>query len=107
MGNLASIRSALSVYYADNNGAYPACAVAPVSAVLNSMVPKYLTGVQIVQTGLHAPTSNVYCDSALLPGVHHDGQGWYYDGDAADSRFGYVYVACDHTDTKGNIWTSY
>src|SRR5258708_7703454 len=34
MGNLASLRSALSVYYADNQGAYPACAVAPVSAVL-------------------------------------------------------------------------
>jgi prepilin-type N-terminal cleavage/methylation domain-containing protein len=107
-GNLASIRSSLSVYYADNQGAYPVCAFGPASSVLTaSLVPKYLTGVQMVQTGLHSATSSVFCDSAMTAGNVHDGQGWYYDGDVTDSRIGYAYVACDHTDTKGNFWSSY
>ena len=106
-GNLASIRSALSVYYADNQGAYPNCVFGSASPALNSMVPKYLTGVLAVKDGLHSPTSNVVCDSAMLAGNVHDGQGWYYDGDPADARMGYVYVACDHTDSKGNFWSSY
>ena len=108
MGRLASLRSALSIYYADNQGTYPSCAVGAGSTVLSvSLSPNYISSIQQVQNGLHPPTNSVYCDSTLLPGSVHDGQGWYYDGTQADSLFGSVYVACDHLDTKGNSWTNY
>jgi hypothetical protein len=105
---LASIRWALSTYYADNQGQYPNCTFGPGSSVMNAVSPNYISGgIQNVQTGLHPPTASVYCDSAMLAGNVHDGQGWYYDGDPADSRFGSVYVACDHLSTKGTMWSSY
>lgn len=107
-GNLGAVRSALNIYYADNQGQYPTCAVAPASAVLqDSLVPKYLSSLQPVHNGVHPPTNSVYCDSVLTAGSVHDGQGWYYVGDQTDSTFGSVYVACDHTDTRGTFWTSY
>lgn len=107
-GNLGTVRSGLNILYADTNGAYPACAPGTASTVFSvNLVPRYLTNLQPVKTGLHVPTNNVYCDSALTAGSVHDGQGWYYNGDATDSAFGSVYIACDHTDSKGSFWTSY
>jgi prepilin-type N-terminal cleavage/methylation domain-containing protein len=108
-GNLGTLRSSLTIYYADNQGINPNCVVGPVSTVLSdSLVPKYIAAVPIVKNGLHPPTDNVFCDSALVAGSVHDGQGWYYDGALpADSVGGSVWVACDHTDTKGGSWTSY
>lgn len=107
-GNLGSLRSALSIYYADNQGVYPSCAFGPDSTVLDdNLVPRYIDRIQRIQTGLHPPTKSVYCDSVLTAGSVHDGQGWYYNGDTADPAFGTVNVACDHTDTKGSDWTTY
>jgi general secretion pathway protein G len=107
-GNLASLRGAMSVYYSDNQGVYPSCVFGPGSNVLStSVVPNYIGSIQNVTTVLHPPTNSVYCDSAMLAGNVHDGQGWYYDGDPADARVGNIYVACDHTDTMGNFWSSY
>jgi general secretion pathway protein G len=107
-GNLGSLRSAMSIYYADNQGLYPSCTVNPNSTVFSSVLaPKYINTIQKVNNGLHPQTNNVYCDSVLTAGAVHDAQGWYYDGDPTDSLFGSIYVACDHTDTKGSFWTSY
>jgi prepilin-type N-terminal cleavage/methylation domain-containing protein len=107
-GNLGAMRSALSIYYGDNQGVYPSCIVAPASNVFSTYLsPKYISNIQNVTNGLHPSVNTVYCDTQLTAGNVHDGQGWYYDGDQTDSLFGNVYVACDHTDTKGNSWTSY
>lgn len=108
-GNLGALRSALSIYYADNSGNYPTCVLDPTSIVLDiSLYPKYIGEIPAVKSGLHPPVANVYCDAAMIPGSIHDGQGWYYDGTLPqDSQTGGVWVACDHTDTIGNFWTGY
>lgn len=108
-GNLGALRSALSLYYGDNQGIFPACAVGANSTVFNTeLAPKYIGSVPTVKSGLHPPVNTVYCDYSMVPGLIHDGQGWYYDGAApADSYNGGVWVACDHTDTSGGFWTSY
>lgn len=107
-GNLGAMRSALAIYYADNQGAYPSCAFGANSTVLSTyLAPKYLSSIQSVRTGLHPPTNAVYCDTVLVAGSVHDSQGWYYDGDPTDSLFGNLYVACDHQDTMGRDWTTY
>ncbi len=108
-GNLGTMRSALMIYYSDNQGTNPSCAVGPNSTVLaDVLIPKYLASIPAVKNGLHPPISGVYCDSLMIPGSIHDGQGWYYDGALpADSQAGGIWVACDHTDTIGNTWTSY
>jgi general secretion pathway protein G len=112
-GNLGTMRSALSIYYADNQGSYPTCVTGPSAAGLpNAMIPKYLAAIPAVNNGLHPSTSSVYCDLVMVPGNVHDGQGWYYDGALAaggqpDSQAGSIWVACDHTDTIGSSWTSF
>jgi prepilin-type N-terminal cleavage/methylation domain-containing protein len=107
-GSLGSLRGALSIYYSDNQGAYPNCLVLANSPVLmGTLLPNYITQIDIVKTTLHPPTNAVYCDSILTAGNVHDGQGWYYDGDINDPLIGSIYVACAHTDTKGSYWTSY
>ena len=108
-GNLGTMRSALSIYYADNQGFYPSCVAGPGSTVFdNALVPKYIAAIPAVKNGLHPLTNSVYCDSIMVAGSVHDGQGWYYDGALPDdSQKGSIWVACDHTDTKGSTWTSY
>lgn len=108
-GNLGMLRSALRIYYADNQGISPTCDVAADSVVFaNSLQPRYIGSVPELKSGLHPPVSTVYCDYELIPGSVHDGQGWYYDGALPeDSNFGGIWVACDHTDVKGSFWTSY
>jgi len=104
-GNLGTIRSALSVYYADNAGNYPSCPAGPSSPIFNTLIPNDMTITPVVKNWVHPPTSEVYCDSMMIPGNVHDGQGWYYDG--VDPQVGAVWVACDHTDTRGIDWTNY
>jgi prepilin-type N-terminal cleavage/methylation domain-containing protein len=112
-GNLGTMRSALDIYYADNQGSFPTCVTGPGSVGLtNSLVPKYIAAIPAVNNGLHPSTTSVYCDQMMLPGNVHDGQGWYYDGaftagGQPDSFAGSLWVACDHTDTAGSNWTSF
>lgn len=107
-GSLGSLRGALNLYYTDNQGIFPGCTAGPASTVLSAtLVSNYILDIDQVTTGLHPPVNTVYCDSTLTAFNVHDGQGWYYDGNSADAAFGSVYVACDHTDTKGSFWTSY
>jgi general secretion pathway protein G len=108
-GNLGTMRSALNIYYADNEGIYPSCILGAGSAIFRDvMIPKYLAEIPAVKSGLHPATNSVYCDSALVAGSVHDSQGWYYDGVLPhDSLAGSIWVACDHPDSKGVPWTTY
>ena len=108
-GNLGALRSALSIYYADNAGFSPVCTAGANSTVLSdSLVPRYISEIPLVKSGLHPPTSTVFCDSQMVAGSIHDGQGWYYDGTLpADVFAGNIWVACDHTDVIGHDWTTY
>jgi prepilin-type N-terminal cleavage/methylation domain-containing protein len=96
-GNLGSIRSALSIYYGDMEGQYPADMAALtvagkyLSTVPNAKVPNY-----------HADVSAVL--AAIAP---NDGAGWVYNNTSTDPNLGTVWVNCTHTDTKGTIWSAY
>jgi prepilin-type N-terminal cleavage/methylation domain-containing protein len=98
-GNLGSIRSALSIYYGDMEGNYPATMDAlTISGKYLSAIPK-------------AKAPNYHGDSSgetdgLLSAVNGNG-GWWYDNTIGDSNVGQVLVNCTHTDSKGSIWTSY
>lgn len=110
-GNLGSMRSALSLYYSDNQGVFPVCVAGPASTVFaGTLAPSYIASIPAVNNTIHPPTNNVYCDDStdIQTGFPHDGQGWYFDGTVpADPLNGDIWVACDHTDTVGTTWTSY
>jgi len=113
-GNLGSMRSALSIYYSDNQGLYPVCSDPwpnPSSVVFTgTLAPNYIPTIPAVNNTLHLPTNHVVCDASadIDSGSPHDGDGWYFDGVTPnDPQNGTIWVACDHTDTIGTIWTSY
>jgi prepilin-type N-terminal cleavage/methylation domain-containing protein len=110
-GQMAGMRGALSLYYGDNEGNPPNCGTTPnpTDPTLGTvLVPKYIEAIPIINNGLHPATNNVYCDAQIVAGNVHDGQGWYFDGLLpADSGAGGIWVACDHTDSQGNVWTTY
>jgi prepilin-type N-terminal cleavage/methylation domain-containing protein len=107
-GNLGGLRSALNIYYAENEGIYPSGAWSTNSSVLtDSLVPRHIKEIPPVDYGLnHAKTANVLCH--LQNNDSHDGYGWGYDGyQPADSQYGSLWIYCTHTDTKGLLWSSY
>ncbi|MBI4350849.1 MAG: type II secretion system protein [Elusimicrobia bacterium] len=109
-GTLASVRSAIRVYYADNEGLYPVCTHSSNSGVLTAtLVPKYLKELpKITVPGYHAATRNVYCHQDPLPGHEHDGKGFMYNGQtSSDPGYGTVWIACSHTDLQSRPWTTY
>jgi general secretion pathway protein G len=98
-GNVGSIRSALSIYYGDMEGQYPA----DIAAL--TVAGKYLATIP------NAKAPNYHSDNSaieeLVSGAPSDAGGWAYDNVTTDPNLGTVWVACTHTDTKGTTWTSY
>jgi prepilin-type N-terminal cleavage/methylation domain-containing protein len=95
---LGSIRTALSIYYADNDGAYP-------SDLDPLMRPgsKYLARVLPLYTGAHGERNSVQYSSARSGDSDTGAWGYVNSG----SETGTVWVDCSHTDSKNHIWNAY
>lgn len=103
-GNLGALRSALSIYYGDMEGWYPAdnLAVLAVSNRYMATVPvAKLPAITGMNTG-HSDSASVTLE--VTPG---DAGGWSYDNSSADTNWGRLLVACSHSDSRGSRWTSY
>lgn len=99
-GNLGAIRSALSIYYGDMEGQYPA----DLSAL--TVGGKYMVSLP------KASTPNYHGDSAEVAWVWSQAEltdrgGWAYAGDPLSPSSGTVWVNCTHTDTKSSVWSVY
>jgi general secretion pathway protein G len=98
-GNLATIRSALTIYYSDMEGNWPADLL---SLTING---KYLSVIPPAKSPNYHPDS-----SAVLyafAGNGSDAGGWQYNNITGLANQGTVWVNCVHTDSKGTQWTSY
>ena len=104
-GSLGALRSALSIYYGDMEGWYPTDNLASLTTQ-----GKYLTTIPVAKLPASANLNTGHADS---PGVTQtstvstDVGGWQYDSTNGDTNWGRVLVACSHSDSKGNLWTSY
>jgi prepilin-type N-terminal cleavage/methylation domain-containing protein len=102
-GNLGAVRSALSIYYGDQEGKYPVDAMQSLTA--NA---KYLDAVPTSKTPNYHPDGNgVFTISSNTATNINDNGGWVYVNNNASTDWGTMLVNCTHTDTKGNYWTSY
>jgi type II secretory pathway pseudopilin PulG len=109
-GKLGSVRSAISIYYADNGGMSPFLNAA-VNTLDDTLVPKYIAEIGTLQI----PTVPDHFSGNLLTGIGIDAFtfeclpgvacGYAYDNLNPDSTK--LIVACDHTDTRGNAWSLY
>ncbi len=99
-GNLAGLRSALSIYYGDLEGVYPSQMS---SLTING---KYMAQLPASNPANHHPASTGENDQATGSWTVDPG-GWVYDNNSSDPNYGTVWVGCTHTDTKGSVWTLY
>jgi prepilin-type N-terminal cleavage/methylation domain-containing protein len=98
-GNLGAVRSAMSVYYADQEGNYPSQLAAL------TVTGTYMSALPPAQAPYYHADSSAETDGALNAAT--DAGGWYYDNAASDVNVGLMVINCTHTDTQGNNWTSY
>ena len=100
-GNLGALRSAMSIYYGDMEGTYPA------NVTALTIGGKYLTEVPKAK----APNYHTDAASVVLMTVAGtaptDVGGWFYNDVVGNANVGNVLVNCTHTDTKGTVWTGY
>lgn len=125
-GNLATLRSVIGVYYANNEGHYPSFSP-PYSApggystlLHDALVPNYLNEIPEANgSGNYHPSSN-WVDTVWNQTGNEDsegsgyGQGWKYDANPFDLNiypdvpgFGSIKVLCTHLDAKGINWSVY
>ena len=100
-GKLGSLRSALSIYYADNEGTYPH--PGNISQVF-TIGGKYLDAVPSISI----PTVPSHADFNFIAGIQ--GLDWVDGGGISppwgyDSSNGTITINCTHTDTKGTTWS--
>ena len=107
-GSLASIRSAVTIYYGENEGVYPSTASAAgtdgadVSTEFGgALIPRYLSSMPIVKLGISGTPDSalVYLDAAYT----QNKKGWGYTG----SGTGQVFVSCTALDSKDAVITTW
>ncbi|MFH2204138.1 MAG: prepilin-type N-terminal cleavage/methylation domain-containing protein [Elusimicrobiota bacterium] len=99
-GNLGTLRSALSIYYGDQEGLYPND---PSALTTNG---DYLDQFPTVKTPNYHPNTNAVAYGATGADVN-DGGEWIYDNQPSTDLWGRIFVNCTHTDTKGSQWLWY
>ena len=100
-GNLGALRSAMSIYYGDMEGSYPATITAL------TIGGKYLSEVPKAKApNYHADAASVVL-MTVAGTAPTDVGGWFYNDVVGDANVGNVLVNCTHTDTKGTVWTGY
>ena len=113
-GTLGSVRSAVSIYYGDQDGTYPGNLFDALT-LNNKYVPSIggtstLGKVDIPShngnTGhSYNPVAQADVAQGAAPGSGSDTDAFYYVNSATQQ--GEVYVACTHNDTKNQKWTSF
>ena len=110
-GGLSAVRSAIQVYYGDNEGWFPADDLSCLTSGA-----KYINSIPMAKLPdtPHADSSDVVGFSsapagAFLPSTHADEGGWAYFNDYnASAYWGEFKVNCTHNDVKNShVWTYY
>jgi prepilin-type N-terminal cleavage/methylation domain-containing protein len=97
-GHLASIRSAIRLYYMEMEQVYPANFMA-----LRQAGAKFINGSTPLYTGVH-PVSDTVDDLPALNGTLDEGR-WGYVESGPD--LGHFWVVCTHEDSTGTPWSRY
>jgi len=97
--NLGVIRSALSIYYGDEEGIYP-------TDNLASLIPRYLASIPMQDTRPYHQIGNDVGNGDAVA-QQSSRNSWFYYSVPGDPLWGKIIVNCDHQDLKGQVWSSY
>ena len=97
-GNLGQLRSALNIYYADNEHEYPwdDLSCLPIGSKYIDRIPPVLT-----------PTSHDQRFGVISEATPTDTGFWSYNNVVGDLEWGRVRIGCLHTTLAGEVWTSF
>ena len=113
-GQLGSVRSAISIFYGDNEGVYPANLTVDLTTGSKYLVTiPFITIPAVADQGNpgHAG-NNAVVNAAVLPcppdvGDFPDTGIWYYIATNASPCWGNVYIHCTHNTVQSIPWTAY
>ena len=98
--NLTALRSAIAIYYGDNEGRFPAGNLAEVLTAENGRYIKYIPEVYC------PPYHNITNEITYEP-TGDSGKWAYQTSDGQDRQWGEIWIDCNHKDTKGVVWNTY
>jgi general secretion pathway protein G len=100
-GNLATMRSVINIYYADNDGMYPKGTDG--QAIGASFTPKYMKKIPLA--GM--PPYHEAVDTGRL-GTDGAADEWWYQNDETANNWGEIKLNCaGHVDSGGVGWSTY
>jgi prepilin-type N-terminal cleavage/methylation domain-containing protein len=103
-GNLGAVRSALAIYYGEQEGSYPTDDL----SILLASNRKYIESIPNVKVPpFHRDTNAVLTVSSLSATNFTDAGGWAYVNTPNASQWGILLVNCTDTDAVGNVWSSF
>ena len=101
-GALSTVRSALQVYYGDNEGWFPANCTDDACMLQLTTNAKYINEVPIAKL----PSTTHGDVNSVVTAAASDAGGWHYEANTASaSIWGNFAVNCTHNDIKGRTTT--
>jgi general secretion pathway protein G len=108
-GNIGTLRSALALYYSDNQGYFPKSLDTQVSewenfTAVGPFVGYYMEEIPpaLLRRDLHSATREIGSSQVLIGDTVTDTGGWLYNSDT-----GKIYVNCYQTDSRGVVYSTY
>lgn len=98
--NLAALRSAIAIYYGENEGSFPGEDIAEILVSEDGKYIKYIPEVYC------PPYHNITNEITTKP-TGDSGKWAYQAKDSEDRQWGELWIDCNHTDTKGVVWNTY
>jgi len=110
-GSLGAVRSALAIYYGDNEGWYP---VGPAgfddTTLSDALVSKYIREFPAVHAAPHhvsrTSIDNIPTNDPYAADTTDEGE-WVYVSVENATGWGEVLIECYHTDSRGQVWSNY
>lgn len=110
-GNLATLRSAISIYYADMEGLYPC---GDLEGILDMENGRYISKIPKCSCPpYHSKVADVRINTESRTAAEDNANAgkWGYQENRVpgsnEESWGEVWVHCTHTDTKSETWSSY
>lgn len=98
--NLTALRSAIAVYYGDNEGQFPSENIAEELLSEDGKYIKYIPDVYCPP--YHNPTNKIITTPTGDSGC------WVYQfEDSEDRQAGEIWIDCNHKDSRGIDWSTY
>ena len=98
--NLAALRTAIAVYYGDNEGSFPS------ENIVNELLSEDGKCIKYIPKAYCPPYTNPTNEITTKP-TGNSGKWAYQAKDSQDRQAGEIWIDCNKKDSKGVVWNTY